>query len=161
MRRAVPAVIALLLLAGCGDDEETTTTTTTGATGATGATGPVEPVDQGERDGGQGASPEVAITQNIKGALGGRSLAQACDVLVTERYLRDAYGGQQGCRDAQAAEGAFDVRVRQIEIDGDRATAVAVPKGGPNEGIETDVELVRDGEVWKVDRLRADVPAGP
>ncbi len=36
-----------------------------------------------------------------------------------------------------------------------------VPEGGPNDGFEHDVVLVREGGAWLVDSLEADIPAGP
>jgi hypothetical protein len=165
VRRAALILALLALVTGCGDDEETTTLTTTVA-GATGTTGAEPPPSGG--DGGQGAgnkdqapTPEAAISRSAATVIGGDDPGRVCGELVTERYVRDAYGSEQGCRDAQLAEGRFEVRIRRIEVNGDTATAVATPAGGPNEGIEIDLELVLQDGVWKLDRARADVPAGP
>jgi hypothetical protein len=81
---------------------------------------------------------------------------------VTGRYLEAAYGGRQGCIDAQPARIAHKLEFKELRIDGDRATAVVVPSDGTYEGERLTVSLVRlDRKRWAVDELDADVPVGP
>jgi len=53
------------------------------------------------------------------------------------------------------------VKVTKIEISGDKATAKAVPTGGPSGGETIEVKLVRQGGIWKVDSLHSNAPVGP
>lgn len=162
----------LVLAAGCGNDEEpaapTTTVTTTSATTAEGpatAEPQAEPDDSGtaEQQGSSERRPlavpdvlEAVLTASIDPAL-------ICDELVTEDYVRTAYGAREGCLAAQqpgaladSLEGTYANRTEP-----DRANVIVVPNGGPYDGVEVEVELVRDGEGWRVNSLLADVPAGP
>jgi hypothetical protein len=81
---------------------------------------------------------------------------------VTQRYLQAAYGGRQGCVNAQApGSAAAKLDFKELRIDGDRATAVVVPSGGPYDGERLTVSLVDQGRRWSVDELEAEVPVGP
>jgi hypothetical protein len=80
---------------------------------------------------------------------------------VTERYVNSAYGGFEGCIQARAPGSvARSLEFKRLRIDGDHATAVVVPTGGPYDGERITVSLVHD-RWWAVDGLRADVPVGP
>ncbi len=169
MRRALSAAVLCLLLCGlvaCGEKEEsgeadpsagsTATGTTTTATGGGNAdAGP-------DADGGDGKqSPEELVEVAVVAVVGGGDPVAACAELVTPAYVETAYGDEQGCRAAVAAQGSFDVNVEEIEIEGSRASAVARPSSGPNQGEKLTVRLVEEGPVWKVDFLRSNAPAGP
>lgn len=172
--RGWTAIVATLLIAvGCGDDEEaavpTTTVTTTSATTAEDpATAPqpqAEADDAGTAE--QQASSErkpltvpdvleAVLTASVDAAL-------ICDELVTENYVRTAYGAREGCIAAQKP-GTLAESLNGLHVNssaGDRATATVVPGGGPYDDVDVDVELIRDGGGWRVDSLLADVPAGP
>ena len=85
-----------------------------------------------------------------------------CDVFVTERYVRTAYGAREGCLAAQRPGALADsVRGRPVRRNADEASVTVVPSGGPYDGIEVEVELIREGGLWRVDSLKADIPAGP
>lgn len=181
MTSRVACVVASCLLvlgaASCGDsDEEQTDSTTAAETIADeqGQTTPAEPSEQpqGDERDGSGAepteqlerplAPEDVITAVLTAA---GPPEQVCDELVTERFLRTAYGSRQGCV-AAAGPGARakSVEISQVEESGAEASAVAVPTGGPYDGIEVEVELVADPELegaWLLDSLVADVPPGP
>ncbi len=169
MRRALSAAVLCLFLGGlvaCGEKDEsgeanpsagstaTGTTTTAAGGGNTGAGG-----DGG--DGGGKQSPEQMVEVAVVAVVGGGDPVAACAELVTPAYVETAYGDEQGCRAAVAAQGSFDVNVEGIEIEGSRASAVARPSSGPNEGEKLTVRLVEQGPVWKVDFLRSNAPAGP
>lgn len=76
----------------------------------------------------------------------------ACN-LVTDRLLDDEFNGKRGCEraleDAEDTPSADDVEVRNIEIDGKRATAEVEQ---PGEG-ESRVELVEEDGDWKIDEV--------
>jgi hypothetical protein len=164
MRRALALASGLLIAAGlaaCGEKDEpepsaptagddeggalTTTTTTTGTGG-----------------GGQGGSPEAEVEASVIAVLGSIDVAAACSELVTTRYVRTAYGDERGCRAAVAQRQKVAIAVgNSIKIQGNTATAKAVPDGGPNKGETIKVELVKEGGTWKVDSAVSNAPAGP
>lgn len=172
--------IALVLaLAGCGDDEDPTTTT--GASSIPTSTAPpdtaTEPAtttdvstdedegpDGGEEDTGgvaadsPGSDPASALDAFF--VSGDPDLV--CGELATDALLADAYGDEEGCRAAQAPGATPEsIEIAELETSGDTTEAVVIPKGGPNDGFEHEVVLVREGDSWLVDSLEADIPAGP
>jgi hypothetical protein len=86
----------------------------------------------------------------------------ACDLYVTPRYLRTAYGGRDGCTRAQGEKATADsVAVKSVNVKGEDADAVAVPSGGASDGERLEITLVRQGGAWRIDRVRSDAPVGP
>jgi hypothetical protein len=179
-RVAIALLASSFLLAGCGDEEngpattaattEATETTTQGATTTQDAT----TADGDQAEGGGGAGTEtieigrpVTIENTLEAVLtGSTDAALICDVLATEEYVRTAYGAREGCIAAQRPGALADsVRIEGVirsgPAPGVAATALVVPAGGPYDGVEVEVGLVRDGDGWRVDSLLADVPAGP
>ena len=171
------AAAALALLAGCGGDDETTSSTTTTSSTSTAATGPtgpdaaeeVEPPasvgggDGGGSDGGgkgssAGKSPESALEAFFTSG----DPDVACGEVVTEDLITANYGDVKGCRQAQVPGAVADsIEVKELEVDGESAEAVVVPKGGPNDGFDHEVKLVNVGGVWVLNSIEADIPAGP
>ena len=157
---------AIALGAGCDDDDEAGTTTPPAENTSPSAGG-------GYSSGGGGGDNEKApvpkqtdaraIFEAVSAVLRGGDPDQACAELVTERFVREAYGDEQGCRAAQATQQPTPPldEFERKEISGESAHVVVIPEGGPYDGVEVDVDLVSDGDLWKVDRLRADVPPGP
>ena len=183
--RALAAITALcvLLLAACGSDDGDDGDAGGGgglygsgqAAGAEDSTA-AEPVEEpsgagaeggGEDGGGSGGEavelpPREAVRVSLTAVLAGGDPEAACGSFVTETYLDAAYGGRGGCVGAQApAAVAKSLEVRSIAVDGNRARAIVVPKGGVLGGQKLTVGLVREGGVWKVESLQADVPVGP
>lgn len=180
------AVAALALAAaGCGGedqpapepqertiagDPETTAQGTEQPDGEPGAEAPSRPRERNGRDenGGPEQRPLRPLTvEDVTAAVLSKSGEPelVCDELVTERFLRTAYGSRQGCV-AAAVPGARAKRVEitRVRESGDEASALAVPSGGPYDGIELQVELVADPQLegaWLLDSLVADVPPGP
>ena len=98
----------------------------------------------------------------IAGVLASGEPRLACELYATERFLDQAFGGLAGCRGATVPRSAADsVEVTAVVIDGEAATATAIPAGGPSAGQRIAVELVAAGDEWQVDSLRSDVPVGP
>jgi hypothetical protein len=171
----VAAVVAVLMaVAGCGGDDETTNSTTASSTStaAGGPTGteeaqPVAPPETARGDGGGGSEdagngpggdPESALEAFFTS--GDPDLV--CGELATEELLASAYGDEKGCRQAQVpAAIPKSIEIKELKGSGDTTEAVVVPDGGPNDGFEHDVVLVREGDSWLVDSLEADIPAGP
>ena len=145
MRRFVLLAALLAALAGCGDDDGAPD----GGDAVQTATAP-EPSD------------EFRIRSTIDGVLTTGDPTLVCERLVTPRYVRDTYGDRTACRQSQTPDsGAKGLRVTDIEVSGDKATAIAIPKGGPTSGVRLRVALVRAGDEWKVDSLRSNAPVGP
>ena len=181
--RALTTVAALLaalaVLAGCGgDDDETTSSTsptaTSSSTAATGATGPdpaeeAEPPEETGGGGGGGAAgggasqgagsdPESALEAFFTS--GDPDLV--CGELATPELISSAYGDERGCRQAQVPAAVPEsIEIKEIETSGDVTEAVVIPEGGPNDGFDHEVVLVREGDTWLVESLEADIPAGP
>jgi hypothetical protein len=166
-------VICALALASCGgNDDEPDPTASAPVTSA-----PVETTSRqkGKSAGGNGHA-DVGPPEQLERPLeiddvliavltDSGSPEQACDELVTDAFLRNAYGGRPNCLAAREQGGvARDIEVDEVSESESTATAVAVPRGGPYDGVEVEVELVADPELegaWLVEGLFADVPAGP
>jgi hypothetical protein len=179
--RPLPTLVAVLaavaLLAGCGgDDEETTSaisTTETTSAAATGPTGPEEAEDPdppletgGEDDGGDGGGASQGAGSDPEAALEAFFTSGdpdvVCGELATPELLASAYGDERGCRQAQVPDAVpMSIEIEELETEGDETEAVIVPEGGPNDGFDHDVVLVREGDTWLVDSIEADIPAGP
>jgi hypothetical protein len=172
-RVAIGLVLGALAVAGCGDEEgpattapTTTATTQTTTTTATATTADGDEVGGGD-GGGRGEEIEIGRPTSIESTLeavftGASDAMLICDELVTDRYVRTAYGDREGCIAAQKPGALADsVEITEVEESGDSASAVTIPSGGPYDGVEVDVELIREPGGWRVDSLLADVPAGP
>jgi hypothetical protein len=155
--RSALAAIALttVLTAGCGGASSSPApvagaTGATGASGASGATGPAGP-----------RTPRAAVTRTVQTVLGPGDPRAVCLRLTTARYVAASYGDTGGCISALVSQPTTTVAVKSVQIGGDRATAVAVPKSGPNGGEQVHVTLVQEGGTWKVDSVNANVQPGP
>ena len=160
-------VAAMLALGACGNGDEappqTTAPAVTGATDATSeeqAPGTREPEAEPSDD---PASDRTAITITLEAVLTGDDPRQVCGELVTDRYVREAYGDEQGCEAAAAqAKPAERVKLSRIVVLPDSvAQAAAEPVGGVYDGDRLRAELVLDEGFWKLDSLRSNVPVGP
>jgi hypothetical protein len=173
----VRTLIATLIAAGCmcfaacGDDDEDEATAP--AVTAEDIAPPDDPAEDqhagGTFPGGAPSADQSAPTslEDVIAAVltGSEDPAVTCDELVTERFVREAYGGREGCIAAQQPGSlARSVKIKHVSGSGQSASAVAVPTGGPYDGVDVEAELVSGPEregAWQVDSLFADVPAGP
>ncbi len=98
---------------------------------------------------------------------GGNALA--CNPpFVTRHYLNASYGGREGCVKARTSGGVPDrIDLKSLQIEGDHATAVVIPSGGPSDGERATVILVAEAQHpggrphWTIDALHSNVPVGP
>jgi hypothetical protein len=168
VRRAQVALLAVAaaLLGACGGSEEGETTDagqTTVAGGeataqnTTGGDGPSEAGrDQGPRD-------EQRVRAAIEALLVDPDNEYVCNEVLSEELVGTAYGDLRGCLNGRAAEtlGESVRAIRNLEVDGDRATAVAIVDGGLYDRVPLDLAAVRDGDRWRIERFTADIPVGP
>jgi hypothetical protein len=109
-------------------------------------------------------SKEVVRTA-VEAVLTSADPADACGKYVTDHYLNVAYGGKQGCVQAQApgsaARSLRSFRIVQFAPQGTIAVAEAVPSGGPYDGSKVVISLLFRSDHYRVDRLRSNVPVGP
>jgi hypothetical protein len=172
--RAIAAVVAALAVlsvaaAGCGDGgsegttaENTTTsageTTTSPQTTTTGSS-----TTSTESTTGQVERAHTTIQQAINAVLVSGDPAKACGTnYVTEHFLEEAYGGKQGCAQAQTPAAAADfLGSYKFEAGRDSATATVRPSGGLYDGEKITVSLVNEDGNWQVDELKSNAPVGP
>lgn len=159
---ALALAVAIVVLTGCGgggDGEDAGATsaspeaTSTSTTAASGNGGPSR-LDRIE--------PQQQVREAVEAVLTSSDPADTCVRFVTGHYLQRAYGGPDGCIQAQSPAAVADqLDFRSVRVDGDRATAVVVPSGGPYDGKRVTVSLVRQDPGWAVDELDANIPVGP
>jgi hypothetical protein len=164
---ALAVAIAVGVLSGCGggDDGSAGSSPTKSATAAQGTTpGGTETTTsgaEGRRQRGRLGDARVPV----EAVLTSSDPADACGRFVTKRYLRVAYGGRQGCVQAQApGSAAKSLRSFKIVNEGTKgriAIATAVPNGGPYDGSKLRIRLVGGSLGYQVDALRSNIPVGP
>jgi hypothetical protein len=165
MRPGLTAAIALVLalgVAACGEKEEPEPGPPVGGTTVGGEGG--QGADEGGEPSGGGAgerSPEQEVERAVEVVLGGGDPEAACSDLVTDRYVRTAYGDEQGCRAAVEKQGKFAVAVTAVDIRAAVASAKAKPARGPNKGETITVKLEDERGTWRVDSAVSNAPAGP
>lgn len=145
-------VCSLLVAAGCGQDDDPRQTTAAAVTSD--GEGEPDPVP---------ANDEAAIEAVLDIVLTGADPAEACSILVTERYSKRTYGGAASCEAGMEEEkSASSLEVNHVDVLPDSvAQALIKPRGGARGGERLRAELVLDGGSWKLDNLRANVPVGP
>ena len=164
---ALLAAGAALLLGSCGGDDGPVQTTAAAVTGAEEmtTTDPAAPEASEASGPAPGATPadREAIAATLRSVLTGTAPVQVCETLVTERYVREAYGDRAGCLRAQAeARPASEASVGRIVIlPASVAQASVLPRGGVYDGDRLRAELILDGDEWRLDSLRSNVPVGP
>ena len=179
MRRILmPLTVAAFLLAGgCGGDDSSEPTTVSlsstslsvSAPTTDESTAPVAPDDSAgdpEAADDPGADRPRSIEDVVTAVMTASETPEViCDQLVTEAYVRTAYGDRAGCVAAQAPGALADsVEISDVKADSGSAKATAIPTGGPYDGHDVVVELIPATDLedaWVVNSLVAHVPAGP
>ncbi len=139
MRRrvAILAVALAVLAAGCGDGSSSSSTTATADAGTTAA-----------------VSDETAA---IEATIRTWVLEGDCD-LMTDKFLEAQTFESNPKRACKLFEslfeapqyGAEDIEISEVEIDGDRASAVV---GDAGAGVTITYKLVLDDGQWKIDAV--------
>ena len=157
---AAAAAVVAVVLGGCGgggDDSGSASTPTPSED----ITRTIETIPASPSEG-AAISDEKLIRASTTTVFASGDPTAACETYATSAYVTDAFGDLDGCKAAVTSGGhAKAVTIAHVVVDGDRATALAVPIGGPSADQVIDVGLVKDGDVWKVDSGKANVPVGP
>jgi hypothetical protein len=125
-------MLPALLLAACGDDEG--------------------------GSGGGGSADEKAITKVLQDGLTSKDPKVTCSGSLSTDFMQRVYGGEDKCvsvetENAKEDKPAESVEVSDIEVNGDKATATVEIKGGDNDGSKGPIDLVKQGEDWRVNDL--------
>jgi hypothetical protein len=173
--RAAAAVLAIVAVAfgGCGGGGGEGSGTSSGNTSASAPTStssePTITAQQsttstsGGSTTGQVGEAQTTVRQAVDAVLVSADPKKACgNKYVTQHYLEAAYGGEQGCAQAQRPGSAADnLGSYQATANGSRATVTARPSGGLYNGEKITVSLVKEDGNWKVDELKSNAPVGP
>jgi guanyl-specific ribonuclease Sa len=167
MRRAVLLVALGALLVGCGDDEGSTTVAGSTDPGTTTTSNPPAPTTSSTRDESTttaedapaGATDPVIAATAVLTSEG--TTEEACRRDVTENFIETAYGGTENCIASRTDRALAQGLSLGTAIEEGATHLVVIPQGGPYDGAKVEVELVREGDAYLVDSLKAHVPAGP
>jgi hypothetical protein len=177
VRRALLLTGVLAIpLAGCGGGDETTApatvtlptaSTTTETAQAPASTTTSTQSGEGGGDGeatpqpgsGSGAPNAMVAATAVLTADG--TAEQACGRYVTETYIRASYGGEANCiAEREHADLAGSIAAAP-GTDENAIRITVTPSGGPYDGAEVTVNLVVEDGGYRVDAIKAHVPAGP
>jgi hypothetical protein len=111
--------------------------------------------------GSSGPSAEDEAREAAVAILESTDQQKFCRQLVTDRYLEENVGGGvTACEKASVvADDPGTARVKRVTIGGEdesRAEVVVAVGGGELDGVGGAIELVNDGERWRLDRYGAD-----
>jgi len=105
-----------------------------------------------------GSSDASQIEDVIETSASGTDPAD-CTTLLTRKFVEQTT--QESGRaaighcevEAERGEGSKSARVARVEVDGSTATAEVTLSGGVFDGQSLEVELVKDGDQWKLDEV--------
>ena len=156
-------LLALVVLAGCGDsgDETSAAATTTGA--ATSAADASATDATTATDGGEPAlDPHIAAEQAVTAFLASPDSDKVCKNVLSPSLLEATYGDLAGCVNGRPpASLAQSVDVTDTTVSGDSVKATAVPTGGAYDEAKLRFELTVSGRAAVIDALDTDIPVGP
>jgi hypothetical protein len=154
---AAVAVVAVSLVAGCGDSGKSGTTGSTAA-----GTTPTWTATVANNLSAAPHGDEVLIDQALKAVFVSGDPVAACETYATPAYVVTAYGDLSGCKAAQTSGGtAKSFSATGVVPNGSTASPTVTVSGGPVSGEKIHVTMVKDGDIWKVDSAKANVPVGP
>jgi hypothetical protein len=107
--------------------------------------------------GGGGNSDEDQISEVIE-TTATTNADSNCTDLETQSFVEQANfstgkDAVAACKDSGPESNADSVKVTEIEVDGDRATAHATLSGSTFDGQTLVVSLVKDGDQWQMDHI--------
>ena len=111
----------------------------------------------GDDDDDASSADEDGITKAIEAAATSGD-PSACTQYQTQNFLEQTNGGTgqaavKSCEQDAEDSVADEVDVSDIEVDGSSATAKAAVTGSIFDGQTLDIALVKEGDVWKLDRF--------
>jgi hypothetical protein len=115
--------------------------------------------------GDDGGGEEETVRDRIEEVSTGKD-PEICTTGYTTTFLQKATGvsGSEAvdlCKQQVPQNDTKGVDIKELKLDGDKATATVVEDGGQNDGDTLEVVLVKQGEEWKVDDLdKPDVASG-
>jgi hypothetical protein len=133
---AILLTLSALLLAACGDDD--------GGSGG-------------------GGKEDDAITKVLQDGLTSKDPKVVCGGSLSTDFMQRVYGGEDKCVSVETEnlkeddDQADSVDVSDIEVDGEKATATVAIKGGSNDGSKGPIDLVKQGESWRVNDLSVEL----
>ena len=82
--------------------------------------------------------------------------------VVTQHYLRAAYGGRGACLKAVSSKNAAkSLGAVGTRITGGTVMVTVHPVGGIYDGEKITVSLIKNGAGWQVDGIKSNAPVGP
>jgi hypothetical protein len=82
--------------------------------------------------------------------------------VVTQHYLRAAYGGRGACLKAVSSKNAAkSLGAVGTRITGGTVMVTVHPIGGIYDGEKITVSLIKNGAGWQVDGIKSNAPVGP
>ena len=107
-----------------------------------------------------GGSDETSEVEEVVATSATTTDPADCKKLQTQQFMEQVSresgeAAVESCEEeAKNEEGAKEVRVSKVEVDGSGATAEAALKGGGAlDGQAVEVALVKDGDQWKLDEV--------
>lgn len=97
--------------------------------------------------------------EDLQEAAQGNEAKRLCDEVLARALVQrfNAAGGQDGCagavEDAVRDADSFELTVEDVTVTGQRATARVKAEAGDRDETDT-IELVREGDRWKVSALQ-------
>jgi hypothetical protein len=170
---AVAAALVAAAVAGCGGggsegsgSSSSASVSTTQTTSSQTATRTTSTTSTGGGPGTGQVGQFLSIPQVVKTVLTSSDPAKTCGTqYVTQHYLSAAYGGRQGCVQAQNPKNSADALrvgpVTQASNEPRMASVKASPRGGLYDGEKLTVSVVKEQDTWKVDGLKSNAPVGP
>ena len=160
---AAAAALALSILAGCGEKDEPATTgpvvttdTTSTTPAITSTTTPTPVPDEGGKLG-------TSAVGAVHAFLSAPDAEAVCDEVLTEEFLRKAYGDRAGCiaarNPASLADPGAKVEVGPPSNAGTRVDTE--PVGGIYDGQKLQITVIQEGKAFLISEVQSNVPVGP
>ncbi len=110
---------------------------------------------------GGGDSAEEDIRSVAKRSVLSKDVKVKCEEVSTKGFIKRVYGDVAQCRRAERTPDLIDeppteVRVSNVKVDGDQATATVIYEGGDTPGATGTFEFRKEDDEWRIDDLGVD-----